>query len=495
MKKVYSLAIVLLLVICAFFTGCANKGLPENPSLDATVYGNGGIAVIKEDYLYFVNGYDDASKFTSYKVNNVEGKVERGAIYRTKLDANGNVQRDEEGFLLSCERVVSKTVGFDNGGFYIIGDYIYFLTPHMENDGSGTLQNSWLDICKIKIDGSGQIKRLYYTQTKPSNFDWSAVMVNNTPYLIVNDEGKLVSINGNSGNSSVLADKTTSIAMPKFETYEYGNVEDYNKYVYYTRDKVDSDKLSTEFTGNVVCRVNITDKSDKEEYIDNLNIYDKYTVVEYKDGRVYYSKSDSRYSDISQLYKRNVREVAFENAVEIKLTLTSYEDYIILSETDSEQTKIVSVDSNNVVRVISQNGQTQVNPTQKLLFNGNDKEVKLIAVSEEIVYFTIDSKLCTINMYDENQEQNNILNSNKTYKIDVENLISVIDNKVFVLAKYTPAKASDTSSDIYYLNVITTTIDESESSQFLGKFVKNEMPANPNDDLSEDDEPVLPWVK
>ena len=88
-----------------------------------------------------------------------------------------------------------------------------------------------------------------------------------------------------------------------------------------------------------------------------------------------------------------------------------------------------------------------------------------------------------------------ILSSDKTYKIDVENLISVINNKVFVLAQYKPAKASDSESANYYLNVITTTIDETDSSQFLGKFAKNETPANPNDDLEDDEEPVLPWVK
>ena len=127
MKKVYSLVLVLLFVVCAFFTSCGgNVGLKENPSTDATVYGNGGIVAIKEDYLYFVNGYDDASAFTSYKVNNVTGKVERGAIYRTKLDANGNVQHDEEGFLSNCELVVSKSVGFSKGGFYIVGDYLYY---------------------------------------------------------------------------------------------------------------------------------------------------------------------------------------------------------------------------------------------------------------------------------------------------------------------------------------------------------------------------------
>ena len=490
MKKVYSLAVVLILFVCAFFTSCGNPGLSENPSLDATVYGNGGCVAIKEDYLYFINGYEDASKFTSYKVNNVEGKVERGAIYRTKLDANGNIQRDENGFLVNCERVVSKTVGFDNGGFYIVGNYIYFLTPHMENDGSGVLQKSWLDICKIKIDGSGQSSRLYNTQSAPTNFDWSVLMIGNRPYIVVNDEGKLLSINASSGGVSVLAKNVTSVAMPKFNTFEYENAEEFNKYVYFTREKTDEDKLSSDFTGNVVCKVNITNKNDKSEYINNEEENSIYKVIEYKNGNIYYSKSNTN-SNISQVYKRNVSEVAFDNSVEIKLTETSYSDMIILNE-QTNKTNIVCVDSNNIIRIVSQSGIPGEKPQQKKLFDGKDKKINLISVTNDIVYFTIDSKLVTINIYDVDQEKTDLLNADKTYKVDIEKLISVIDNKVFVLAQYMPEGKSEGN---YYLNAITTTIDESEKSQFLGKFAKGETPKNPNLDLEEDKEPVLPWLK
>ena len=84
-----------------------------------------------------------------------------------------------------------------------------------------------------------------------------------------------------------------------------------------------------------------------------------------------------------------------------------------------------------------------------------------------------------------------VSNSDKTYKLDVMNLINVVDNKVYVLSTYTP---KDSENKNYYLNVITTT-KEKDEAQFLGKFAKNETPANPNDNLDEGEDPILPYIK
>ena len=57
------------------------------------------------------------------RYDNKQGKVNHSAIYRTKL-SDGQIVKDEEGFLEKSERVVSRVVGFKNGGFFIIDDYI-----------------------------------------------------------------------------------------------------------------------------------------------------------------------------------------------------------------------------------------------------------------------------------------------------------------------------------------------------------------------------------
>jgi hypothetical protein len=107
------------------FTGCSNKGLEDNPSKTAQVVSNGGMTVVKGDYLYYVNGFVDRANL-DVKKDNKFGDVEKGAIYRTKLNDNSEIAKDSEGFLEKTECVVPKVVGFDNGGFYIIDDYIYY---------------------------------------------------------------------------------------------------------------------------------------------------------------------------------------------------------------------------------------------------------------------------------------------------------------------------------------------------------------------------------
>ena len=152
MKKFfYSLVVILLCSVCVL-TACGTKGLNDNPATNAPVSGNGGFAVVKGDYLYYTNGYDDDYK-TNYAStsDNKFGSVTFGAIYRTKL-SNGQVVYNDDGTLKSSELVVSKLVGYEQGGFYIFGDYIYYATPLMEKTSDGTLRNNWINFCRIKIE-------------------------------------------------------------------------------------------------------------------------------------------------------------------------------------------------------------------------------------------------------------------------------------------------------------------------------------------------------
>ena len=55
-------------------------------------------------------------------------------------------------------------------------------------------------------------------------------------------------------------------------------------------------------------------------------------------------------------------------------------------------------------------------------------------------------------------------------------------------------ETKDSENKNYYLNVITTT-KEKDETQFLGKFAKSETPANPNDNLEEGEDPILPYIK
>ena len=55
MKKIMKALLALVIVCVCFVAGCGVAGLQNNPAIDATVIGNGGMAMIKGDYLYYVN--------------------------------------------------------------------------------------------------------------------------------------------------------------------------------------------------------------------------------------------------------------------------------------------------------------------------------------------------------------------------------------------------------------------------------------------------------
>ena len=167
MKK-FILSFIMIICACTFvFAGCGgNKGLTDNPATNANITGNGGYAIRKGDYLYYVNGFVDnyTTELDDYKKDNVRGKVVYGAIYRTKLTNNSFV-KDEKGFLEKSECVVSKVVGYDQGGFYIVGDYIYYATPYMNVDANGVIQNTRISFNRINIDGTGN-KEFYITKRR-----------------------------------------------------------------------------------------------------------------------------------------------------------------------------------------------------------------------------------------------------------------------------------------------------------------------------------------
>lgn len=90
MKK-YLLSLIMIICACTFvLAGCGAKGLNDNPPTNAQITGNGGYAIRKGDYLYYVNGFVDnyTTELDDYKKDNVQGKVVYGAIYRTKLVNN-----------------------------------------------------------------------------------------------------------------------------------------------------------------------------------------------------------------------------------------------------------------------------------------------------------------------------------------------------------------------------------------------------------------------
>jgi len=146
MKKLICLLLTLCVTVCALTACGANfSGVKD---FGGEVSSNGGFAVVKGDYVYFINGKGASGD------DNTFGSVVKGALVRAKLSDVKNV-----GTATECEVVVPKLFytdyDFAKSGFFIFGDYVYYATPSANKDKTGTVKNNFVEFTKTKLDGTG----------------------------------------------------------------------------------------------------------------------------------------------------------------------------------------------------------------------------------------------------------------------------------------------------------------------------------------------------
>ena len=291
LSKIAMLIISCVSIVC-FFSGCSTK-LTGGPNSTDYVYGNGGLAVVKGEYVYYVNGY------TSYKdiegaSDNKLGAINKSGIYRTKLE-NGKLaytynEKDtnqEYAYTLTkTEQVVSKVAGHENTKLYIFDDCIYYSSPNTDKDNSGNVKNEYLDFYMCNLDSTGN-KHLYKTQASSSNQDYAFVKIDNTVYLICYDGTNLVIVNTSNKSKKTISNAVTSVAFKEQTNYfaNSHNVQQEECYVYFTRANEDENA-----NGNVLAKVNITDGT--ETIIDQNNNC-TYKVLAVENNSLFYTKSNS----------------------------------------------------------------------------------------------------------------------------------------------------------------------------------------------------------
>lgn len=130
LKTFFSLVVA---VVCLLgFTACKTPISATTVSVDKVessngVSTNGGVTVVHDGYMYFINGTKDNDGTNS-------SKNKRGAICRVKLDvATGEIDDT------TYEVVVSDLVGFDYGSIYFFGDFMYYTSPSKDVNYKGTV--------------------------------------------------------------------------------------------------------------------------------------------------------------------------------------------------------------------------------------------------------------------------------------------------------------------------------------------------------------------
>ncbi len=467
MKKfLTSFAIILLTCVCVF-TGCKAKGLKDNPATNATVYGNGNVAVVKGDYLYYTNGYvDDYTSVYTDKKQNDWGKVSYGALYRTKL-VNGEIDKDSDGFLTKTEVVVPRLVGFENGKFVIVGDYIYYSTPRMREDADGTVRNDYIEFNRVKIDGTKN-ESFYTSSTQVSTDAWTICSYNNQTYmLIVEDSTTLKCVNTKSNKVTVLGENITSYVFP--DNFELS--KDSDKYVYFTRSIVEDDNISD--SGNVLVKADITNGKTS---IYTLRQNSTKTLVGYANDTLYYSLAVS--NDNTDLYCTDVTLALNENNM-YRLTTGGYDSYYLV---DGAEFTVIATDSaNNIDLWID-------GVLQNRLFEDGNTITILTAKGTEIYYIDSDSKLMKKD-YMSGTAAVSLMSDDKTYLVDSLR-VDITKNKMYLFAQYT---AKDESTN-YYLNYID--LNNLGDGKFVGKFEESHLPEKPEATTDEESGETVtaPWI-
>lgn len=248
MKKFSRILICLLLCVFGFgFVACDKRTEKEKnftyPTVGDHVYGNGGLAVRKGNYVYFVNGYtsvkDAADKKASYNV---------GSLMLMKLGENGEVVTDDNN-LVKDEYFITmsdKLCGYEVTDLHIFGDYLYFVTPCLENEsGDKTWAKERVVFSRIKLDKTSKVEEVYSTGVKYSELEYSYYEENGNLFILTYEKGSsyynnngnntLVRVHANGKSSSIVANDVSSVVLAENSNEIFFVKDDINEGKYYLK--------------------------------------------------------------------------------------------------------------------------------------------------------------------------------------------------------------------------------------------------------------------
>lgn len=260
---------ILLATVClgATFVGCGKGTMkyegdtPDGYVSDAAVSSNGGFAVEKGDYVYFINGQEEAEGDNTY------GEVVKGALMRIK---KADLLNNDFSDVKTIVPALFSAKDYD-AGIYIYGDYVYYATPTTDKMASGETASSYVDFKKAKLDGSEGPSKDYFLRLSDNASRYRFVRENNVVYCLYEEAGALKSVNTETGAIHTLASGVKSAFF-----FDAENVENPN--VYYTMSVKAEDGSAQSY--DQVYRVNAgaTAKADKDSA--------KYTVYNAKGEKI-----------------------------------------------------------------------------------------------------------------------------------------------------------------------------------------------------------------
>lgn len=442
MKKKLLFLVAILFVFTLSVFGCGGATLSGGPSLTDTVYGNGGSAVVKGDYLYFANAYYDYNKLGSNDNKyDRDGQLQKNyGIYRIKLNKNGVVDLNSKGVPTGAELLVPQVGGYEKSGLYICGEYLYYTTPYSGyKQGESELTKGLLRFEKIKLNGDDHV--ILSEGEYTTECEYSINYVDGNTYITVFSDEKVNVIKSQSnGNKSSykIASSVVDYCVENQETLKHNKAtNNVNKYVYYTK-KSDNEKYS-------LYRKHLN--GGAEETLISVSS-DEITLEAVKNNRVYFKQANILKSSTFEL---NADVNVYTNIAIEKDATTNIVDYIILDDTlgYAQDRGIVAVYTDSSAYYLY---NYTTNGSQ--LLHTESKQINLVLTTGNEVLFQVaeDEKLYSIDFSDvQNINKKVVLNSFSATIGEEESSTTSFDydgERIFYFAK-----AADTNEKLNYLHV------------------------------------------
>ena len=238
-KKIFGIAMAVAMLGCTVaMASCGGNADYKGDSLSAgyvssgDVTSNGGFAVQKGDYVYFINGMADSTADNTY------GNVVKGALMRISASAiaSGETANKAECVVPSLFTMKNKSGSYTTG-VYIYGDYVYYATPTTDKTMGGEVNSSYVDFKRAKIDGSEGPMSDYYFRLSTGSVNYRFVTVDGVDEN--NDGEKDVfclyeSDNALKSYNTVTRKETVLVQGAKNNTFYYDMKDLENPNVYYT---------------------------------------------------------------------------------------------------------------------------------------------------------------------------------------------------------------------------------------------------------------------
>ena len=176
---------------------------------------NGGFAVEKGNYVYFINGVE------SNTADNTYGAVTKGALMRiTKAQLAAGEYSAAEVVVPSL--LVAKN--YDTG-IYIYGDDVYYATPTTDKNLEGQVENSYIDLKSTNLK-TGKTREKKYFHLASASAEYRFVEEGGVVYCLYEEDGALKSYNTTNNKTTVLVKGASD--------YFYDKKNAGNTNVYYT---------------------------------------------------------------------------------------------------------------------------------------------------------------------------------------------------------------------------------------------------------------------